>query len=48
MTLLAGCGSKVNENEIPIGINYELSAWLHGQASVEGINLLSEVNKVGN
>ncbi|NLM74620.1 MAG: ABC transporter substrate-binding protein [Clostridiaceae bacterium] len=50
MTLLAGCGSKVNENEIPIGINYELSGSVasYGQASVEGIELaIEEVNKAG-
>ncbi len=53
VSLLAGCGgpaSKANENEILIGINYELSKDVatYGQASVEGIELaIEEINAAG-
>lgn len=50
LTLFAGCGSKANENEIRIGINYELSGDVasYGNASVEGIELaIKQVNEAG-
>jgi len=51
VTLLAGCGgSAVNENEIRIGINYELSGSgaSYGQSSVEGIEMaIEEINAAG-
>ena len=46
---LIGC-AKVNQNEIRIGINYELSGGVatYGQSSVEGIELaIEEINKAG-
>jgi len=46
---LAGC-SKTNQNEIRIGINYELSGGVatYGQSSVEGIEMaIEEINKAG-
>ena len=50
-TLFAGCGAETaGENEIGIGINYELSGEVasYGQASVEGIELaIEEINAAG-
>lgn len=46
---LTAC-SKANQNEIRIGINYELSGGVatYGQSSVEGIELaIEEINKAG-
>lgn len=48
--LLGGCGAKTNENEIKIGINYELSGAVatYGQSSVDGIMLaIDEINAAG-
>lgn len=51
VTLFAGCGGKAaNENEIKIGINYELSGGVasYGQSSVEGIEMaIEEINAAG-
>lgn len=50
VTLFAGCGTKANENEIVIGLNYELSgaAASYGSSSVEGIELAFEqINAAG-
>jgi len=48
--LLSGCGAKTNENEIKIGINYELSGAVatYGQSSVDGIMMaIDEINAAG-
>ena len=48
--LLSGCGAKTNENEIRIGINYELSGAVatYGQSSVDGIMMaIDEINAAG-
>lgn len=51
VTLLAGCGSTAtNENEIKIGINYELSGDVatYGESSVQGIELaIEQINAAG-
>ena len=51
LTIFAGCsGSGTNENEIKIGINYELSGGsaTYGQGSVEGIKLaIEQINADG-
>ena len=51
VSLLTGCGgAAVNENEIKIGINYELSGGVasYGQSSVEGIEMaIEEINAAG-
>lgn len=50
-TIFAGCGAeKAGENEIGIGINYELTGEVasYGQASVDGIELaIDEINAAG-
>ncbi|MDD2955452.1 MAG: ABC transporter substrate-binding protein [Oscillospiraceae bacterium] len=48
--LMGGCGAKANENEIKIGINYELSGAVatYGQSSVDGILMaIDEINAAG-
>lgn len=48
--IFGGCGAKTNENEIKIGINYELSGAVatYGQSSVDGIMLaIDEINAAG-
>jgi branched-chain amino acid transport system substrate-binding protein len=49
--LFVGCSSKaINENEIRVGINYELSGDVatYGQSSVEGIELaIEQINAAG-
>ena len=52
-SLLIGCtssGAETNENEVKVGINYELSGNVasYGQSSVEGITMaIDEVNAAG-
>ncbi len=49
-TLFAACSTANNQNEIKIGINYELSGAVatYGQSSVEGIELaIEEINNAG-
>lgn len=48
--LFTGCNTAINENEIRIGINYELSGGVatYGQSSVEGIEMaIAEINAAG-
>lgn len=51
MTTLSGCAKTAkNENEIRIGVNYELSGGVatYGQSSVEGIEMaINEINQAG-
>lgn len=51
VTLLSACSNTaVNENEIKVGINYELSGGVatYGQSSVEGIELaIEQINAAG-
>ncbi|HZJ83824.1 MAG TPA: ABC transporter substrate-binding protein [Clostridia bacterium] len=51
MALFVGCGSPAaNENEIKVGVNYELSGSVasYGQSSVDGIELaIDEINESG-
>ncbi len=50
LTLFAGCSETTNQNEIKIGINYELTGEVatYGQSSVEGIELaIEQINNAG-